>query len=258
MADQIVRRVGSKLASKQLGVFMLALGIAGTAYANGPSKIILGTAGNYAILAKTGISTVPPSTVTGNIGVSPIASAAMTGFSLIEDATNTFWTCDQVTGKAFGADNAVPTPANLTTAVLDMEAAYTDGMGRPGPDFNELATGNIGGLTLAPGLYKWTTGITIPTDVTIAGSEKDVWIFQTTGNLNMASVQHVILSGGAQAKNIFWVVAGNVALGTGSHFEGILLCKTDVSLLTRATMNGRILAQTASVLQMATVTQPAL
>ena len=259
MANQIVRTVGSKSPSKQLGVFMmLVLGIAGTAYANGPSKVNLGTAGDFVILAKAGISTVPPATVNGNIGVSPIAATAMTGFSLIEDATNTFWTSNQITGKAYAADNAMPTPSKMTTAVLDMETAYIDAMGRTRPDFNELKSGNIGGLTLAPGLYKWTTGISIPADVTIAGGKDDVWIFQTTGNLSMASVQHVILAGGAQAKNIFWVVAGNVALGTGSHFEGILLCKTDVTLLTRATMNGRVLAQTASALQMATVIEPAL
>ena len=131
-------------------------------------------------------------------------------------------------------------------------------MGRPSPDHLELGTGNIGGMTLAPGLYKWTSGITIPKDVTLSGGQNDVWIFQTTGNLNMSSVQHVILAGGAQAKNVFWVVAGNVALGTGSHLEGVVLCKTDVSLLTRATMNGRILAQTSAVLQKATVTVPAL
>ncbi len=259
MANQIVRTVGSKSPSKQIGVFMmLVLGLAGTAYANGPSKVILGTAGNYAILAKTGISSVPPSVVKGNIAASPVAATYITGFSLIEDSTNTFWTSDQVTGKAYAANNASPTPSQLTTAVSDMETAYTDAMGRTRPDFNELKSGNIGGLTLAPGLYKWTTGISIPADVTLKGGKNDVWIFQTTGNLSMASVQHVILAGGAQAKNIFWVVAGNVALGTGSHFEGILLCKTNVTLLTRATMNGRVLAQTASALQMATVIEPAL
>ncbi len=139
-----------------------------------------------------------------------------------------------------------------------METAYTDAMSRPGPDFLELGTGNISGLTLAPGLYKWTSGITVLADVTITGGKNDVWIFQTTGNLSMASVQHMILAGGAQAKNIYWVVAGNVAIGTGAHFEGVLLCKTDVTLLTRATMNGRVLAQTAAVLQMATVVEPPL
>jgi hypothetical protein len=240
----------------RLGALALALAIAGTASANGPAPIRLGTAANYAILAKTGISTVPPSLITGDIAASPVAATYLTGFSLVEDATRVFWTSSQIVGKAFAADNFVPTPHNLTIAVLDMETAYIDGAGRPTPDFLELGTGNIGGLTLAPGLYKWTSGVSIPKDVTLTGGRNDVWIFQTTGNLTMAAVQHVILAGGAQAKNIFWVVAGNVALGTGSHLEGIVLCKTNVSLLTRATMNGRILAQTAAVLQKATVNEP--
>jgi len=240
----------------RLGVMALTLTIAGTASANGPAPIRLGTAANYAILAKTGISTVPPSLITGDIAASPVAATYLTGFSLVADATRVFWTSSQIVGKAFAADNFVPTPYHLTIAVLDMETAYVDGAGRPTPDFLGLGTGNIGGLTLAPGLYKWTSGVSIPKDVTLTGGKNDVWIFQTTGNLTMASVQHVILAGGAQAKNIFWVVAGNVSVGTGAHLEGIVLCKTDVSLLTRATMNGRILAQTAAVLQKATVTEP--
>jgi hypothetical protein len=249
-------RQGGHLPLTRLATLLLTLAVTGTAYANGPSPVSLGTAGNYVILAKTGISTVPPSTVTGDIAASPVAATYLTGFSLIEDATNVFWTSTQITGKAFAADNANPTPSNLTVAVLDMQAAYTDAAGRPTPDFLELATGRIGGLTLVPGLYKWTTGISMLEDVTFSGGPNDTWILQTTGNVTMASVVYVNLAGGAQAKNIFWQVAGNAAFGTGSHFEGVLLCKTDVTLLTHASMNGRILSQTAAVLQKATVTEP--
>ena len=223
----------------------------------GPTPVLLGEAGEFAILAKSAISTVPSSTVTGDIGISPAAATYLTGFSLVADATNVFATSPQIIGRAYAAPYAVPTPADLTAAVGAMETAYTDAAGRPNPDFVELGTGNIGGLTLTPGLYKWTTGISIPTDVTISGGANDVWIFQTTGNLSMSASKHVILAGGARAKNIFWEVAGNVALGTTSHFEGIVLCKIDVTLLTGATMNGPLLAQTAVSLQMATVTQPA-
>ena len=255
--NPLTLRKGSQRPLTHLATLLLALAVTGTVYANGPRLVNLGTAGNYTILAKTGISTVPPSTVTGDIAASPVAATYLTGFALVADRTNVFWTSTQVIGRAIAADNAVPSPSLLTVAVLDMGDAYNDAAGRPTPDFRELATGRIGGLTLAPGLYKWTTGISILNDVTISGGPNDVWIFQTTGNLSMASVKHIILAGGAQAKNIFWQVAGNVALGTGSHFEGILLCKTDVTLLTRATMNGRILSQTAAVLQKATVTAPA-
>jgi hypothetical protein len=219
--------------------------------------VVLGTAGQYAVLAKSGVSSVPGSSVTGDIGLGPAAASYITGFSLVADATNVFSSSTQIIGKAYAADYAVPTPSNLTTAVSNMESAYTDAAGRPTPDFLELGTGNIGGQTLAPGLYKWTSTITIPTDVTLSGSANDVWIFQTTGDLTMSADKRITLSGGALARNVFWQVAGRTTLGAGAHFEGVLLCKTDVTLQTGATMNGRLLSQTQVALQQATVTQPA-
>jgi hypothetical protein len=90
----------------------------------------LGTAANYAILAKSGISTVPTSAITGNLGISPAAAAYITGFPLTADSTNVFSTSSQVTGKIYAADYAVPTPSDLTTAVSDMQATSA---GRPWP-----------------------------------------------------------------------------------------------------------------------------
>jgi hypothetical protein len=216
----------------------------------------LGTAGQYVVLAKAAISSVPASHLTGNIGISPMAASSVTGFDLVADATNVFSTSTQVVGKVYAANHAVPTPANLTTAVSNMESAYTDAAGRVTPDFLDLGTGNIGGKTLTPGLYKWTRTVTIPTDVTIAGSGTDVWIFQISGDLALAAAKQVILSGGAQAKNIFWQIAGQATLSATSHFEGVILSKTAITLQTGATMNGRALAQTQVALQQATITQP--
>jgi hypothetical protein len=229
----------------------------GSSAARGPAPVELGTAGQYAILAKSGVSSVPGSSVTGDIGLGPAAASYLTGLSLVADATNVFSTSTQIVGKAYAADYAVPTPSNLTTAVSNMESAYTDAAGRPTPDFLELGTGDIGGQTLAPGLYKWTSTVTIPTDVTLSGGANDVWIFQTTGDLTMSAARRITLSGGALAKNVFWQVAGRTTLGADAHFEGVLLCKTDVTLQTGATMNGRVLSQTQVALQQATVTQPA-
>jgi len=222
----------------------------------GPAPVVLGAAGNYVILAKSGISTVPTSAITGNLGLSPAAASFITGFSLVADASGVFSTSTQVTGDVYASDDAVPTPSNLTTAVGDMQTAYTDAAGRA-PDYTELGTGNIGGMTLPPGTYKWSTGVIIPTDVTLNGGPNDVWIFQIAGGITQAFGTKVILTGGALAKNVFWQVAGVVALDPRAHMEGIVLSKTAITLATNATVNGRLLAQTAVTLQMNTVTQPA-
>jgi hypothetical protein len=217
----------------------------------------LGTAGNFVILSKSGISTVPISAITGDIGVSPIAATGITGFSLIRSFGSPFATSAQVTGKVYAANYAAPTPANLTTAIGDMQTAYTDAAGRTTPNFTELGAGQIGGLTLVPGLYKWGTGVLISSDVTLSGGPNDVWIFQIAGKITQANGTKIHLAGGALAKNIFWQVAGLVALGTTSHFEGIIMSKTLISLATGASINGRLLAQTAVTLQRNVVTMPA-
>ena len=214
----------------------------------------IGSAGNYVILAKTAINNIATSAITGDLGLSPAATSYITGFALT-NATG-YATGVQVTGKIYAADMVAPTPINLTTAVNNMITGYNDAAGRPSPDFTELATGNIGGKTLTPGLYKWTNNVTIPSDVTISGGADDVWIFQIAGNLTASSAVKVTLKDGAQAKNIFWQVAGIVTLGTTSHFEGIILSKTSIVLKTGASMNGRTLAQTSVILDKNTVTQP--
>ncbi len=137
----------------------------------------LGSAEEFAIMAKSGISTVPTSAVTGNIAVSPAAASYITGFSLIADATNAFSRSSQVTGRVYAADYAAPTPSDLTVAVGDMELAFTDAAGRA-PDVTELGAGDIGGKTVTPGVYKWGTGLLIPADLTLSGDARAVWIFR--------------------------------------------------------------------------------
>jgi hypothetical protein len=220
------------------------------------NAVNLGMSGGFVILAKTGISTVPASVVTGNLGLSPAAATYITGFSLIADSTNLFSSSPQVTGKVYASNYAVPTPSNLTTAVGDMELAFTDAAGRA-PDVTELGAGNIGGMTLPAGVYKWGTGLLIPTDITLSGSATDVWIFQIAQDLTMSSAVKIHLAGGALPKNIFWQVAGLVDLGTTSHLEGVILTQTAVTLRTGASVNGRLLAQTAVNIDGSTVVEPA-
>jgi hypothetical protein len=216
------------------------------------APVNLGTAGTFAILSKTGVTDVYASAINGNVGSSPITGAAI-GLECPEVMTGTIYSVD-----AAGPACEVTDPTFLTTAVGDMETAYNDAAGREFPDFIDLGAGEIGGLTLLPGLYKWNGGVSISTDVTLEGGPNDVWIFQVAGTINQASATRVTLAGGAQAKNVFWQSAGAVSIGTTAHFEGTILAKTMVAMKTGASMNGRMLAQTAVTLQMNTVTKPAL
>ena len=214
----------------------------------------LKTSENYVILAKTAINNNPTSNITGDLGLSPAATSYITGFALT-DFTG-YATSAQITGKVYAADMVTPTSGNLTTAVEDMILAYTDAAGRPTPDFLNLGSGNLGGKTLSPGLYKFTSSVTLPTDVTISGGANDVWIFQISGDLSESANVNVTLAGGAQAKNIFWQVAGEAVFGATSHFEGIILSWTGITFQTGATFKGRALAGTAVILDANTVVGP--
>jgi hypothetical protein len=231
----------------------------------GPAAVDIGSAANlasagaYVLLAKTGITNVTGSSITGgNLGVSPYAATAITGFGMKADSTNVFSTSASVVapGKIYAANYAVPTPSNLTTAVLSMQNAYTDAAGRIPPDHLNLSSGNLGGLTLAPGLYKWGSTVTVPADVTLSGAANDVWIFQISGDVDISAAKHVLLAGGAQAKNIFWQVAGKVTIHANAHFEGVILCKTGITLQTTATFHGRALAQTLIAIDNNAITAP--
>ncbi|HEX7600508.1 MAG TPA: ice-binding family protein [Polyangiaceae bacterium] len=227
----------------------------GVAPVGSPLPVNLGLAGSFAILARSGISTVPPSAITGNLGVGA-AGAYITGFSLTTDRANGFSTSPQVLGSVYAADDASPTPATLVTAVGDMQAAFTDAAGRA-PNVTDLGAGNLGGMTLQPGVYRWGTDVSIPANVTLFGRATDVWIFQIAQTLTVASTMKVSLIGGALAKNVFWQVSGTVDLGKTSHLEGVILGQTAITLHLGASIQGRLLAQTVVNLDSSTVVQPA-
>jgi hypothetical protein len=219
--------------------------------AAGPAPVNLGAAGTFAILSRSGITDVPTSAITGNVGTSPITGAAI------------LVTCAEVTGTIYATDAAGPLPCAvtdptlLTAATGDMVTAYLDAEGRTSPNFTELGAGEIGGMTLSPGLYKWSTGVSITTDVTLSGDSNDVWIFQIAGDLTQANATAVHLAGGALPKNIIWQTFGVASIGTTAHFEGILLSQTSITLGTLASVNGRLFAGTAVALDQNTVVQPA-
>ena len=218
----------------------------------GQTPVALGKAGTFAILTKSGITDVFASAINGDVGASPITGAAI------------HLTCaEMMTGTIYSVNAAGPLPCRvtdptlLTTAVSNMQTAYTNAAGRTLPNFVDLGAGLIGGLTLAPGLYKWNTRVLISTNVTISGGAHDVWIFQIAGTLTQASATKMILAGGAKSKNIFWQTSGAVSIGTTAHAEGVILSKTLIAMKTSASANSRLLAQTAVTLEQNAVTQPA-
>jgi len=216
----------------------------------------LGTAEGFVILAASLISNIPTSAITGDVGLSPAAGSNITGLTS-QEVTGTIYTVD-----ASGPAGSVPNPTLLTAAQGDLTIAYNDAAGRtpvPTGPFLNPGSGNIGGLTLVPGLYKFTSSASITgSDVTLTGSSTDVWIFQIASDLTVGNDIKVILAGGAQAANIFWQVGTSATLGTNSVFKGTIMADQSISLNDGATLDGRALARIAAVtLASNTVTRPA-
>ncbi len=221
----------------------------------GGYPVNLRTAGDFGVLAKTGITGTGAS-VKGDLGLSPATSGAIVGFALTPDASMTFSTSAQVIGKLYAFDHAAPTPAKLMTAHSDLALAITDASGRT-PTFIGGA-GALGGMSISPGVYQWSS-VAITTDVTLmgTGSGSDVWIFQISTTLDMTAAMRVVLAGGAQAKNVFWQVTGAVTLGASATLEGVILASAAFTSGAGTTINGRVLGQAAATLTNSILVQPA-
>jgi hypothetical protein len=207
------------------------------------ATVPLAGASNFVILAGSLISNVPTSAITGDIGLSPAAGTFITGFGLTE-VTGTIYT---VGGNS--PAGSVPDATRLTTAKGDLTTAYNDAAGRTSTDIVTLS-GNIGGLTLTPGLYKSTSSLAISSgDLTFdaKGTASSVFIIQIASALTTTSGRKVILSGGALASNIFWQVGSSATFGTTSVFKGTIMAMQSITFDTGATLDGRALARIGAV-----------
>ncbi|MFU8849122.1 MAG: ice-binding family protein [Opitutales bacterium] len=233
-----------KTTTRHLCLCLLAAAAPQFLTAAGPDKLDLLSTESFVILAGSAITTTGGGAIVGDVGVSP-AAGSFIGV-----------TCDQVTGTIYAVDAAGPACAVidaslLTTAKGDLTIAYNDAAGRTpiptGPNLNP-GDGNIGGLTLSPGLYKFTSDALISgADLTLQGGPEDVWIFQIATGLELASGVKVILAGGARAENIFWQVGSSAVLGTFSVFKGTILADQSITMGTSSTIEGRALAFEAGV-----------
>jgi hypothetical protein len=190
----------------------------------------LAGAANFAVLAGSAITSTGATNITGDLGLSPGTSIGgfppgiLTGTQRINDVLS-------------------------TQAKLDATTAYNDLAGRTSTDIVTLS-GNIGGLTLTPGLYKSTSTLSVSSgDLTFdaKGNANAVFIIQIASSLTTTSGRQVILSGGASAANIYWQVGSSATFGTTSVFKGTVIALQSITFNTGASLTGRALARTGGV-----------
>jgi hypothetical protein len=217
---------------------------AGILHAAGPAPVNLRSAAHFTILAGAAITTTGGGIIQGDVGVYPISGSAI------------HLTQAQVRGVIYSPDAAGPAgsiidPALLLAAKGDLTTAYNDAAGRtpvPSGPFLNPGAGNMGGLNLIPGLYKFTsTALITGADLTLTGGADDVWIFQISSDLDVGSNVKIILAGGAQPRNIFWQVGTSVSIGTFASFKGTIMADQAIVMKTSGAMDGRALAFTAGV-----------
>ena len=230
-----------------------------TVAAAGPAPVALGMAGNFVLFSNAGMSSSPDSAITGDVGVGPgvTSTAITTGFTLTQ--AGPYATAPQVTGKVYAFNYAGPTPAYIVSSSNDMGTAYDDARGRLNPNFTNLGGTNLAGLTLAPGLYKWSSGLNLAvnTTVTLNGGPNDIWILQVAGDLTTGANSNVVLTGGAVPENVFWQLDTALSVGATSSFKGVVLAGSAITIGAGSTVNGRLLAKTAITMDSDAITQPA-
>jgi hypothetical protein len=201
----------------------------------GSGGVSLGAASSFGVLAGQSVTNSGATTINADLGIWP---------------GNTLTGAPTVIGTTHLADTTAQSAQGALTA------AYNDAAGRAA---GSTIAGDLGGLTLAPGVYKSTSTLQITSaDVTLdaGGNANGVYIFQIASSLTVDVGRQVILSGGAQPSNVFWQVGSSATLNTNSSVSGSILALTTISMGTGATLNGRALARNGSVTLLANTITP--
>ena len=223
---------------KKAGAILFCAAIGVCLNAANPLPVPLGTASSYAVLGGSTVTNTGPTVISGDLGLSP--GTSLTGFPP-----------GSVVGGSIHVNDA---PA--MQAQNDLTTAYNDAAGRLLPT---TLSGDIGGQTLFPGVYKSSSSLMITGSVVLdgQGNSNAVFIFQIGSTLTTISGSHVILINGASANNVFWQVGASATLGTGSSFQGSILALTSITVTTGANILGRMLARNGAVtLDTNTITGP--
>ena len=204
-------------------------------------SVELGIADSFAIMAFTSITSAPTSNITGKVGLKPGTRSLIN----LNPATEVVGGLDEI----YAGDDVGDPSDYMNMAREDLIGAYREIVSRPADkDKVEAYRGNPSGKILPPGIYRWSNGVTINSDVTLEGSSSDVFIFQITGDMSIAAKVRIVLSGGARAKNIYWQVSGKVDLGPTSVVQGTVMSQLTLEMKSLAQLNGRALVKNGKVL----------
>lgn len=221
-----IKRFARILGASLFVAFLLPV----AAFSQSPATVDLRSAANFAVLAYSTITNTGQTVVTGDMGLSPLT--AVTGFP---------------PGICIGTQHIADLAA--ANAKLDLSTAYDDAAGRTVNPIGKNAA-NLGGTTLVAGLYKSTSTLSITgSDLTLdgGGDLNAVWIFQVASDFTMGNALHIVLTNGANARNIFWQVGGHALIGTTSVFSGTIMAYAFVTFQTGAVLNGRAMSKTEAV-----------
>ena len=206
-----------------------------TSHSRKLKAIKIGQAEDFAILAYASIYSTPSSSIDGKVGLMPGIKKQIT-----LDPSEVIGGASDI----IGSDDETNPINLLSNAKVDMVTAYKEAVAlTPDEDKVGLYEGKLSAKTLLPGCYMWNSDLTITSDFTIEGTDSDIWVFKIPANFKVSNGVHLKLSGGANAKNIFWQVAGSAVLESGSVLAGTIIAQQSIEMKNHSLLTGRVFAK---------------